>query len=513
MSFREKWISVQSRLLAALDEETFPFGREESEEFQAYLENYEATLEQDWAIATLHDILIRAKKARVVLVGDYHTHAASANTVLWLLRQAARLGRRAVVFLEALPDGHQRTIDAYAREEIGEEDFLAQVGYTGTFGFDWSLYRPIVREAGCRGVPVRGINTRAPAPSLTARTAFAAAVVARHLAEDPSAVGIVLMGEKHMAPGHLPRLIESALEDRGLGGPVVTVHRNSTSAYFNLLNVGYDGAPGVFRSPSGRFLIQDVSPLTLKAKDLLWFNGGGRRRTLPDSGHTEPGPSGCSCGRGDECACDGNCSCGAEPQDDSASLSEVDEAGLFGDVLAGMSGLLALGRKSFADYHIFTGDDLFFFDRFAREGMDESRYSFLRTRAAHEGYVYVPEYGLAYMRELAPDMLGSASAQHLATGRGLARIENGDIDAVRGALGAALIDPFSAHEPLTPIHPALKSRQQDGETEHDENEGAGLGRRIFQDLASLRLAVDAVRPLFGGIARAKRLIRDFTRTE
>ena len=105
MPFRTRWLAVQKDVFEILEDEAFPFGREEGEEFREYAAAYEAALPRRWTTSSLQDVLERALKARAVIVGDYHTHPASANTVLWLIEELARAGKRPHIFLEALPDG------------------------------------------------------------------------------------------------------------------------------------------------------------------------------------------------------------------------------------------------------------------------------------------------------------------------------------------------------------------------------------------------------------------------
>jgi hypothetical protein len=477
MSFRTRWLAVQKDVFEILEDEAFPFGREEGDEFREYSSAYEAALPGRWRESSLQDVLARALKARAVIVGDYHTHPASANTVLWLLEELARAGKRPLVFLEALPDGFQKEIDSYRNGDLIEGLFLSMVGYRTAFGFDWSIYRPIIRAARIYGVPVHGINTRAPAAGLAVRDAFAASVIGERLLKSDT-VAVVLVGEKHTAAPHLPLALGEAFRSRKLKGGVVTVHRNVASAYFALLSRGYTGSPAVFRSGGGHYLIQDASPLALSARNLLWFSGRGGTTFLPDSGDFEAGFT---------------------------MRPDFDEVGLFNRVLKRTASLLGVSAPRIDDFHVFTGDDVYFFERFREDGMEEGRYAALLARASRPGCFYVPEYSLAYMKEISPAALGRTSTLHVAARKDGQGALNPFLEALRGSLGAALLDPYSSRPPLTPRHPQLNGRLQP-EAVEEAREGSRLGFMVFQALASQSLPIEKVPPLFEGEDQVKRVL-------
>ena len=476
MSFREKWIHLQYQILEVLEKETCPFGQEVSGEFAAHLDRYEESLPRHWTPVPLAALVDRAARARVVVVGDHHTHCGGANMVIWLLVELARRGRKCPLFLEALPNGSPREIDAYMTGDLAEETFLERIGYSRVFGFDWNIYRHIIRTAARFGGTVTGINTELAADRLAVRDAFAANVIAGGLLErEPCATpgergpAIVLVGEKHLAPPHLVQSIAEALSDRGIRGPVVTVHRNVTSAFFERLRGGeYDGAPELLRSSGNRFLALDTSPLAITAKDMHWFGAEHSRLLYPDSGQE-----------------------GVEP----IVLSDFDEPGIFAAVLENMETLLGFDLPNRDDFHIHTGPGLEFLERFRRDGIDPDRYARLLLRATRQETLYVADCGLAWLREIAPALLGNVSALHLSARRGKDCPSSLFLDGVRGALGAALLDPFSAYGPLLPFHPAFDAMPMSSGPPAEKT-GAGLGRRIFRNLAAGDLPFDDIVALF-----------------
>jgi uncharacterized iron-regulated protein len=52
----------------------------------------------------------------------------------------------------------QKEIDRYFRGEDGEDEFLKAAEYKERWGFDWSLYRPVVEFCRKNGVPLAALN-------------------------------------------------------------------------------------------------------------------------------------------------------------------------------------------------------------------------------------------------------------------------------------------------------------------------------------------------------------------
>ena len=137
--------------------------------------------------------------------------------------------------------------------------------------------------------------------------------------------------------------------------------------------------------------------------------------------------------------------------------------------------------------------------------METGRYAALLARASRPGCFYVPEYRLAYMKEMVPEALGRVAALHIAAMKTRRPEPNPFLDAARGSLGSALLDPYSSHAPLAPRHPALNGHAHP-ETPAEERDGAELGLRIFRALVSLNMPIKKVLPLFEGEDQVKRVL-------
>lgn len=475
MPFHDRWKEIQIDFLSTIEDEIYPSGCDESREFASYFDSYRASIPSSWVATEREEILRRAHSPAVFLVGDYHTHPASAATMLWLIDRLSRSGHRLALFLEAVPDGFHDSVAAYQKGDQEENEFLETVGYGACFGFDWGIYRPLVIESSSRGIPLFGINTRAASVGLAIRDDFAAGIIAREMAGDEPITALVLIGERHLAPPHLPRSLRRALAARGVRSPIVTIHRNIESVYFDSIGPEGGSIPSVAGNPSlclgskpwdGNFLIQDVSPLTLKAGDLNWFRCRENHGRYPDTGLPEEGVK---------------------------VVFDFDEVSLFGKALEYMASLFylhesesgaALFNDAVNDFHIFTGEDLYFLERFEGDGMAPERLAWLQASIADPGFFYLPEYRLAYMRHLSPAAMGATAIHHLAAARNRGvPCGNTFLTAVRDSLGTALFDPCAAGEPSSPVHPMLRPA---GKTVQslDCEIGSEIGLDLFRGLVA-----------------------------
>ncbi len=495
MAFKEEWIGLQQRLVEAIEEETFPSGQEGSEEFRSYLRRYEESLPREWAAAPLEDLVSAAIRSRVIIVGDYHTNPYSSNMVLWLLENLDRFGRQPLIFLEALPNGFQKEIGTPVSAATLNTDLLTALGYHASFGFDWSLYHPILETAERIGASLFGINVRSPTTTLTVRDRFGASVVvgelkkaaAKNRTKEP--VAVILVGEKHLAPPHLADALVDAFGETGAGSDLVHVHCNVPSLYFGLLSRGYSGAPALFKDSDQRFCALEVSPLALKSDDLNWFDREQTAWLAPDLGQAGPDRF---------------------PENGNGCERSFDEAGLFWNVLTELADILNCNAEGLEDFHFYTGEDFDIAKEIGQNGMNATALHSLLEEAQRARCVYIPEHRLAWIKEVNPAHLGKTAALHLAASQtGDTSFGSPLLKGVQTALGAALLDPYIAHESLIPrMHPSLRvpPRRRFAAADWREIEGFEVGLRIFRALIDEVITLDDVRNLFASPRNASAVI-------
>jgi uncharacterized iron-regulated protein len=217
-----------------------------SKAFKAYEARYRRASTSFRRVISVADVHRRVAGADIVHVGDYHTLRFAQRTYLDLLKHALQTGRRVVVALEFVEGRHQHAVDEYLGGRLSDRAFLDEIGHPYTGAFDiWPHFKPIFELARLRRLEVLAIDKRASGPkSLPTRDAYAARRIAEAARADDRPLVLVLMGQYHVAPQHLPVHVTKALgrcERRQL-----VVFQNPEGAWWKLARAGLvDGADAI----------------------------------------------------------------------------------------------------------------------------------------------------------------------------------------------------------------------------------------------------------------------------
>lgn len=110
------------------------------------------------ARSTAPEVLTRAGRAQVVLLGENHDNADHHR---WQLQTMAALsGQRArmVIGFEMFPRRVQPVLDRWVAGEFNEEDFLKAVDWNDVWGVDSSLYMPLFQFARLNRIRMVALN-------------------------------------------------------------------------------------------------------------------------------------------------------------------------------------------------------------------------------------------------------------------------------------------------------------------------------------------------------------------
>ena len=168
--------------------------------------------------------------ADVVLVGDYHALPASQRFTAELIRRLAASGKTIVLGVEAIVARDQRILDEWQRGEIDTQELCSRIRFETDWGYDWQPFRELLETARALGAPIFGLDCtpRNDMRSIRARDQHAAAKIAELRKAYPEAQLVVLFGESHLAPTHLPMLVRDARPK----DEIVTVLQNIDSLYW-----------------------------------------------------------------------------------------------------------------------------------------------------------------------------------------------------------------------------------------------------------------------------------------
>lgn len=221
--------AAQMHALAAVRRE---IGPRDSATGRKYLREYAQAFRKYDAVLNPEQLNSKIASADILLIGDYHALPASQRFTATLIEQLA--GTRPVAFgLEAVLSRDQRILDAWWRREIGEDELRRRLRFDREWGYDWEPCYELLTAARDHGEGIYGLDCmpRDDMRRIGSRDRHAAAKISEMRERHPNAALVVLFGESHMAPQHLPRGLKQALPE----ARVLTVLQNVDALYWQAL--------------------------------------------------------------------------------------------------------------------------------------------------------------------------------------------------------------------------------------------------------------------------------------
>jgi Haem-binding uptake, Tiki superfamily, ChaN len=173
--------------------------------------------------------MVRA--ADVILIGDYHALPSAQRFAASLLEQRAQPGDRPVVLgVETIFSRHQHILEEWWRREIDEEELRQRIRFDLDWGYDWTPFYELLVAAREHADAVYGLDClpREDLRKIHARDKHAADKILEVRERHANAVILVLFGESHLAPQHLPRVLRKRLPEQRM----ITVLQNVDALYW-----------------------------------------------------------------------------------------------------------------------------------------------------------------------------------------------------------------------------------------------------------------------------------------
>jgi uncharacterized iron-regulated protein len=234
----------------------------QSSAFRAYEARYRRRTSEYRRVVAASAVHQQVQAADVVYVGDYHTLPLAQETYLDLVEGARGAGRRVVLALECVEGRHQAAVEAYLSGRVTERALLARLGQGSGQGYGpWAGLRALLGYARRHRLEVVGIDRRAQGErSLALRDAYAAERIARAVRAADRPRVMVLVGQYHVTPCHLPAQVEQALgEGHGVKGLVV--YQNCEGVYWRLAREGKVGGVEAVELQDGSLCLLNASPV------------------------------------------------------------------------------------------------------------------------------------------------------------------------------------------------------------------------------------------------------------
>lgn len=197
-------------------------GRKYLREFTQAFRQYETTL-------TPEEVDQKIRDSNIVLVGDYHALAASQRYAASVTEKIAAK-RPVVLCVEAVLSRDQGILDSWWRREIGEEELRERLRFDREWGYEWQPFYELLSTARDHAEGIYGLDCmpREDMRRIRSRDRHAAAKISEARRQHPNASIVVLFGESHLAPEHLPKLIKQNLQ----GNSLLTILQNVDALYW-----------------------------------------------------------------------------------------------------------------------------------------------------------------------------------------------------------------------------------------------------------------------------------------
>jgi hypothetical protein len=185
-----------------------------------YLRDFSQAFRSYEGILSAENLERALRAADTILIGDYHALPASQRFAATTLELRAQPGDRPVVLgVETIFARDQHIIDEWWRREINEHEFRRRIRFDLDWGYSWEPFYELLVAAREHGEAIYGLDCmpREDLRKIGARDRHAAHKIAEIRERHPQAAIMVLFGESHLAPSHLPsRLREELPQEKAL---------------------------------------------------------------------------------------------------------------------------------------------------------------------------------------------------------------------------------------------------------------------------------------------------------
>ncbi len=209
--------------------------------------------------------------ADIVLVGDYHTNRQSQRAFLRLLRQLLGEQRPFGICLEMIHRSKQKYVDQFLRDKIDEANFLKKIQLKKHFYFElWSHFKSIFTFAKQNNIPVYGLESAQSFAGLPKRDEAMAKTLIELKQQNPEKLLMVLVGDLHLVPAHLPKMIQKF--GKSQHPKVLLIYQNSEKIYWKLAELGTADKIEIVQIDERSYCLMNTPPIVCQQSFLSWLD-------------------------------------------------------------------------------------------------------------------------------------------------------------------------------------------------------------------------------------------------
>jgi len=250
-----------------------------------YLRDFRQAFRSYRKVLTPNDVRREIAKAGTVLVGDYHALPNSQRYLASLLRDYEFNQRPIVLGVETIFSRDQHILDEWLRHEIDQDELRQRIRFDLDWGYDWDPFYELISAARDHNASIYGLDCmpREDLRKIGARDRHAADKIREIRGRHSDSLILVLFGESHLAPQHLPAALQSRIPTE----PVLTVLQNIDDLYWHAAGEAGDHVEAVEVSENV-LCVFNATPLEKYEHYRLWLDHWGRSNdnSAPDLGPT-----------------------------------------------------------------------------------------------------------------------------------------------------------------------------------------------------------------------------------
>lgn len=247
-----------------------------------YQKEFNDSLPPRAAPSSIEDLLKAVVPGSTILFGDFHTLASSQRAVIRLISliKSYKPQIKLQIGVEFLRSEHSGFLAEYQSGKISESELLTQTEYSKNWGFPWKYYQQILQCAKDFDIEVFAFNEkRAKTASMKSRDEKIAKRCMEVRRQDHGLVQLVIIGEHHLASGHLPLAFSKFGKSED---SLLRVFNNIDTYYFQLQKIKSELHSEVMKVDSNTFCVLNTAPW-IKWKSLsIWVESSKKNLTDDD---------------------------------------------------------------------------------------------------------------------------------------------------------------------------------------------------------------------------------------
>ena len=195
-----------------------------------YLRDFREAFTSYLRVLSSNEVRREIVKSGTVLVGDFHALPNSQRYLATLLRDYELHQRPVVLGIETIFSRDQHILNEWYGGEIDEGELRQRIRFDLDWGYDWAPFYELLCAARGHGASIYGLDCmpREDLRKIGARDRHAADKISEIRRHHSGALILVLFGESHLAPQHLP----ASLRQRLPAESVLTVLQNVDALYW-----------------------------------------------------------------------------------------------------------------------------------------------------------------------------------------------------------------------------------------------------------------------------------------